>query len=380
MRVLLIAATVATAACATYRAPAGIEESVLRQRAEGVEDDGMRISAALLTPEEQDAVFGVDLASEGIEPVWLEIENTRAHPVHFLISGMDPEYFAPLEVAHLFRARFASARNEKVADHIAGLAIDYRSAIKPGETVRGYAYTNESVGAKVLDVDLVADGWSVSRTLFVADPADVEGESWVTEIRTRFSAPELVNVDDAGLREALEGLPGYAESTDGEHVAPLNLVIISDLKLGMSAFQRRGYRFDESELLHAFQRPPDAVAGKSARWVEPQPQKVRLWQTPLRYRSTPVWLGQVSMPEGGRFARRKGGIDPFVDRARDTVVEDLLYSQHVTRIGRVGGAACPGGADGIETDGLRWVLQMDERAIALDELQLFDFPPVEPAE
>lgn len=373
----LVAAAWLVAACASFPTPAGIEEGTLRARADGMDEDGIRIAAALLTPDEQDAVFGVDLASKGIEPVWLEIENTRDHPVHFLISGMDPEYFAPLEVAHLYRARFAGDRNARVADHIAGLAIDYRSAIAPGAVVRGYAYTNDTKGAKVLDVDLVADGWASSRTLFVRDPAQPQGASEVARIQAQFSEQELVHIDDeAGLREALEALPACAESEDGEIVVPLNLFVISELRLGISAFQRRGYRLDESPSLFAFGRPQDSVATKSARWVDPQPQQVRLWQTPLRYRSVPVWLAQVSMPEGGRFARRGAGIDRFVDRARDAVVQDLLYSQHVTRIGRARGAVCPPGKGRIQTDGLRWVLLLDERAIALDELQFFEpLPP-----
>ena len=380
MRWALLSVAVLASACATFDVPAELDEAPFRARAEVLESDGIQVSAALLTPDELNAVFGLDLAAKGIEPVWLEIENRRDEPVHFLISGMDPEYFAPLEVGHLFRASFASERNERVSDHISSLAIDYRAAIPPGTSARGFAYTNDSVGAKVLDVDLVGDAWSTSMTLYVTDPTMSDARARVERVETRFSDPELVSVDEAGLRAALEGLPSCVETAGGEPVGPLNLVLIGELKLGLSAFQRRGYRFRPGAQFHAFQRPADSEGGKTARWVKPQPQLVHLWQTPLRFESLPVWIGHVSMPTGGRFGKGAGGIDPYVDRARDAVVEDLLYSQHVSRIGRV---ACKGGRrwdESIETDGLRWVLQLDERAIALDELRFFELLEAEPAD
>lgn len=368
----LLALACLASACASFEVPPPPDEDALRVRAERSENDGIRVTATLLTPDEIDAVFGVDLLAKGIEPVWMEIENTRDQQVYFLISGMDPEYFAPLEVAHLFRKTFGDERNDRVSDHLVSLAMDYRAAIEPGTAVRGFAYTNATAGAKVLDVDLLGDEWSTSVTLFLTDPANEAGRDRVTRIQSRFSPPELVHLDDAGLRAAIEGLPCCAENADGDHVAPLNLVLIGELKQGLSAFQRRGYRFSEDDVLHAFQRPADSAGTKTTLWVDPQPQVVRLWQTPLRYGSRTLWLGQVSLPAGGRFAREAGGLDRYVDRARDTAVEDLLYSQHVVELGRAGGAGCSRAAD-VETDGLRWVLMMDERAIALDELEFFDW-------
>jgi hypothetical protein len=68
----------------------------------------------------------------------------------------------------------------------------------------------------------------------------------------------------------------------------------------------------------------------------------RLWLTDLRYNGKPVWIGQVSRDIGVRFTLRTWNltthrIDPDVDESRDFVLEDLLDSQRVERIGYVRG-------------------------------------------
>ena len=86
---------------------------------------------------------------------------------------------------------------------------------------------------------------------------------------------------------------------------------------------------------------------KFSRWVAAQPHSVRLWLTPLRYLGKPVWIGQVSAVQGGRFAEAEAEAlrtDPNVDASRTNVVADLIYSQGVSKLGFVAGARRTGRA------------------------------------
>jgi LssY C-terminus len=124
----------------------------------------------------------------------------------------------------------------------------------------------------------------------------------------------------------------------------------------------------------------DLSGRKISRWVAPQPHTLRLWLTPLRYQGTPIWVGQVSTGLGGRFAASGEGtrrIQPDVDEARNDVVQDLLYSQALAKIGFVKGASSVSAAEpdgsSYHTDGLRAVLVFGGKAVSLAEVDFFDW-------
>ena len=69
---------------------------------------------------------------------------------------------------------------------------------------------------------------------------------------------------------------------------------------------------------------------------------LRLWTTDVRFDGQPVWIGQVSRDIGVRFTPKTWNltthqIDPNVDESRDYVLDDLLASRRVSRLGFVGG-------------------------------------------
>jgi hypothetical protein len=60
-------------------------------------------------------VFGVNLAGKGIQPVWVKVENhDDTTPYLLLSSGLDPDYFSPLESAYAFHSKFTAATNKKI--------------------------------------------------------------------------------------------------------------------------------------------------------------------------------------------------------------------------------------------------------------------------
>ena len=371
-------------ACATpFERPESVDDALLRERARTVAEDGIRVSAAVPTVEESKAIFGVDLYAKGIEPVWLEVENGTQREILFLPTGMDAEYFAPLEVAFGFRRRFSRDSIARLDEHIESL--NFRDPIPAGATVSGFVFTNQDKGAKVLNVDLLSRAWSKSVTLIVPIPGHEEAAERLMRIAFLGAVPGLSEVEDESrLRELLEQLPCCASSKDGEPGEPLNVVFIGDLTDFAPGAQRRNYRYSEVPPLYVFERPQDLSAAKQARWVAAQPHVLRLWLTKIRFRGKEVWIGQTSTPLGGRFASRAGDnrerlIEPDVDEARIDLVQDMLYSQALAKVGFVKGvgkvlasnprATFRGGT--YHTDGLRAVLHFAHEGVSLAEIEFF---------
>jgi hypothetical protein len=75
--------------CASFR-PRPIEEVGVLARAATKEDGQVRVLAAL---------FGVDVAAQGIQPVWLRIENHDDVDYFFLPISLDPNHFSAREAA-----------------------------------------------------------------------------------------------------------------------------------------------------------------------------------------------------------------------------------------------------------------------------------------
>ena len=83
--------------CASSFNPRPVDEVPFKERAQTQSEDGVTVTAAVLSAEESRAKFGVNLYSRNIQPIWLEIENNDDDPMRFLPIGSDPNYFTPLE-------------------------------------------------------------------------------------------------------------------------------------------------------------------------------------------------------------------------------------------------------------------------------------------
>ena len=78
-----------------------------KERAETQAQGDLSVTVALPTAAEAADIYGADLAEKQIQPVWIEVRNDAAVPYWFLISGLDPNYFAASEAAHAFDATTA---------------------------------------------------------------------------------------------------------------------------------------------------------------------------------------------------------------------------------------------------------------------------------
>jgi hypothetical protein len=143
------------------------------------------------------------------------------------------------------------------------------------------------------------------------------------------------------------------------------------------------YRYSPVSPLYAFGRSQD-VALQKARGTVHQRNHLRLGLTPLRYRGKAVWVGQISRDIGVRFTLKSGTgvthkIDPDVDETRNAIVQDILFSKGLVKLGFVRGVgpATPDNphrnltGDPYFTDGMRAVMLLDQGIYPLRELKFF---------
>jgi hypothetical protein len=97
------------------------------------------------------------------------------------------------------------------------------------------------------------------------------------------------------------------------------------------------YRYSPVSPLYLYGRSQDFALQRIRKSINER-LHLRLWDTPLRYRGLPVWVGQVSRDIGVRFTWRTWNltthrIDPDVDEARMGLIQDMLYSQALVKFG-----------------------------------------------
>jgi len=379
-----MAALAAGCATGSYVEPAKFNDASLRERSKSIAEDGIRVSATIPGNEESRSIFGVDLAEKKIQPVWMEIENKTDRLIFFLRTGLDPEYFSPREVAFALSETMTDEAKRSLVERIEEL--DLRDPIRPHATVSGFVFTNTDRESKFLGVDLLSRGWSTHLTLVVSNPGRTLSEDRIERLYAMIAETTPVRVDDESrLRGLLEKLPCCVSDNNGIQSEPLNVIIIGAVEATGPALVSRGFNFAAASPRYIFGRPQDLSLQKNTRgWIPAQPHKLRVWLTDIRYQGKLVWVGQISMPLGGRFADsatddETSKIDPDVDAARNDFLQDAFYSQRVTEIGFVKGvgavsAESPRAAHGgstYHTDGLRVVVLYDTDPVSMTEIEFF---------
>jgi LssY C-terminus len=316
-------------------------------------------------------MFGTDLAGAQVQPVWVEIQNTTAQPKWLLRTGTDPNYFSPLEVAWSAHTTLGGSANAAIDEHFDKLG--FKNPIAPGTTRTGIIFTNPERGIKLLNVDVLGPQVLVPFTLFLPVPQDTAaaGATAAPEL-FRYPASELTDYRELGaLRGAIERLPGAA--TQGE---PLNVVLVGELGDIAAAMVRRSYHRDAraADMAHqVFGRSPDAVLRKQASARSPSTW-IRAWRAPLTFEGRAVYVGQVARPVGGRFAPANatdGRAHEDFDEARNLVVQDMMYSGGLDKLGFARGAGA-----GEHRDGLRAVMFFAIRPLSLSDVEILEWVPL----
>ena len=390
---------------ATFK-PKSIFEVQFRDRLHSKFDEDVRVTVAVLSAKESRQVFGVNLAGKGIQPVWVKVENhDDTTPYLLLSSGLDPDYFSPLESAYAFHSKFTAATNKKIDEQFR--VMNFRNPIVPLAAVSGFLYVNLDEGIKVVDIDLLGKGKSKFFTFFVNVPG-IKADYQEVDFENLYSEKEIVDYDENELRTALENLPCCTTNEDETREGdPLNLVVIGTREDISAAFVRRGwlpaeqtyskaiwktiksflfgsrYRYSPVSPLYLYGRQQD-MAGQKPRHTVHERNHLRLWLSPMRYAGKPVWVGQISRDIGVRFTLKvwppvTHKIDPDIDGATFALIEDLIYSQQLAKTGFVKGVEAATRSkprhnltgDPYFTSGYRVVLVLDRRPFSFDDIQSF---------
>jgi hypothetical protein len=112
--------------CATTQ-PTSVDPLAYKSRTKSITYEDVTVTVAVPTISEAQALYGVDLASKHIQPVWVKVKNDSDDIYWFLPSGLDPDYFFPSEAAFVFKTD-----NENFQE------LQFKNPIRPGSTQSGF--------------------------------------------------------------------------------------------------------------------------------------------------------------------------------------------------------------------------------------------------
>jgi len=383
------------------------------KRAETKTEDGITVTVSVLTIDESEKIFGVDLFKKGVQPVWIEITNDNDYVFVFLPISLDPDYFAPNEVAFLYQGLFNGG---KVHPQLSKRLNDYGyefSKINPGETRKGFVYTNFDPGIKYVNVDLFSEE-KIETFVFYIVLYDANEEFEGVNFDIIYSIDEYVSYSNENdFIESVMNLPCCIKTKDTKEDAyPINFVFIGNDEDVFSALIRRGWDVTEPysnlwtnidakkyfssplfgtspmENLYFFDRSQDVSIQKTRKKDKGtirQRNEIRIWLAPIKYKGKSVWVGTTTKDMGTDVNKIKDfftkKIDPDLNETRSYLTEDLILSQNVSKVGWIRTLE-PTTEDNPNqsykekiwwSDGLVLVLLFDETTTSISNISCFEW-------
>jgi len=402
--IVFAAVLLAIAPCAVQAEESALQVEPPNDRLHIQTEGDLKLTTAVPSADEVQDIFGVNLYSKNVQPVWVEVENLGDVDMWLLPVGIDAAYYTPLETA----SREFSL--ERLLQPDADQKFQQRKMarmVEPGMIRSGYIFSRVDEGTKSFNVDVVPVGKKPYRMTFFVPVPGLRLDHYETKFNEIYAADEIVDVDLQGLIEGLEALPCCVTDAKGKNFGdPLNIAFVGDINDMYYSFLRAGwdetetvyksslwkmlksslagsdYRYSPVSALYVLGRAQD-VALQRARASINQRNHLRLWMTPMRFEGQPVWIGQISRDIGVRFTTKTittHKIDANVDETREFLLEDMFYSQALSKIGYVEGVGAapyeePRGnltGDPYFTDGLRVVMWVSDSPKSLSELEIMD--------
>ena len=398
---LFLVLVLASCASAPYQGVEVDSQSFL-DRVVTQEQENLRVSASVPTADESFALTGLDLYEQGIQPVWLNIENRGSDRARVALWSIDSEYFSPIEVAYMNRKKFSKEGYQDMERWFYSNGLP--RFIPPGESRSGLVFTHLRPGTKGFNLVLFSDKTAHDFTFFVPLPGFVP-DFMKVDFDSLYADHEIQEFDRQGLQHMLENeLPCCAAVDTGESKGmPLNVVMIGSGPAIRRAMLRGAWLETSSD-------PEVAVGVRSQRFEGRQPDAVfskkrldgneriivTLWMAPWQINADQIWVGQVvyyseddsifgSADENTSsyseflsfFARESVAAD--LDSAQRFLFQNYWYSGSLKLIGYSEGVGEhtmdePGkGSTGIPyfTDGLRLVMVISEDPMAINETKFF---------
>jgi hypothetical protein len=323
--------------------------------------DGVSVSVAVLDDLQAQARYGVDLASQDLQAVWLRIENRSPQRLWLLVAALDPDYYSADEAAYMFRSAVRPADMDALRQRFRDATIPYM--LEPGSLNEGHLIVSRAEGGRYVNVEL-AGHERLLRFGFAVVLPDGDFDYERLQVDRIYADQPPRDLGEEALRAWLEALPCCTHDADGaEEGDPLNVVIIGDRDQLLTAVARSGWSFTHRITLRTIQREIGAAIANSEYAVAPvsslyafgrkqdlalqrarssiaQRNHMRLWLAPVTFNGAPVWVGQVSRDIGVKFTDKSVTftthvIDPAVDEAREYLLQSLLTRESVERFGFV---------------------------------------------
>ncbi len=309
------------------------------QRAVVQEQGGLVVSTSVPTAEETQSLTGLDLYGQGIQPVWIEVENRSDADARLVPWSIDRDYFAPIEVAYMNRGPYSKEGYRAMERWFKETAMP--RWIPAGESRRGLVYTNHMRGTKGFNMTLIHPPRVENFTFFVPLPG-FTADFMTVDFAGLYNDEELGDHDEASLRRVLENeLPCCATNREGtEQGVPLNVVLLGKASTVRRAMLRGGWMETPADLeatkrvrLQSFRgRGPDAIYSQQ-RADGNERIVLHLWLSPWRLQGTPAWVGQVY------YAHKKDPLQKWMEShgiedtdvyklfAKESLVSDLDSAQ-----------------------------------------------------
>ena len=365
------------------------------------EDGPLRVTAAVPDAGETLALTGLDLYSQGIQPIWLKVENTGDAPARISLWSIDRNYFSPIEVAYMNRKRFSSKGYEAMQRWFYDNALP--RVVPAGEARSGLVFTYLTPGTKGFNLDVFSSRVSYNFTFFVPIPGFTPDYMRV-DFAALYGADEIRQLDVGSLKPLLEEeLPCCAGGPEeGDAGGPLNAVFVGTPLALRRSLLRAGWQETEAESEDSARarqqrfdgRAPDAIFHLERKDGDER-LGLLLWRAPWDVDGEPGWVGVVyyTVLDKAFLARLKSGsavrdsaflsrfanesVSADTDSASRLMVQRFWYSQSLAKLGLVTGV---GEAtvdnphvtfDGTAyfTNGLRHVVFLSETPVALDDTE-----------
>jgi hypothetical protein len=400
-RILLLLVALLSAGCASQTVVPATQEAVVIDptSVQTMTEAGVTVQVAIPSEEQVARIFGVPLAEQSVQPIWIRIVNTTDVPYWLLPIAIDPDYFTADEATLATTGHLDDESTERVREAFRRNAMPFYLG---GNSVNeGYVYASHRRGGRFVEVRVAAPGHALRMRFAVLLPT--EGFDYVqSPLRQLYakvdSFPDLT-LDEARVR--IRELPCCTTNADGTGQGdPLNIVIVGDGEDVLAAMTASGWTFTEAitvdsvrrmigaaiadkemlqapvSALYAFGRKQD-IALQRGRLHIAQRNHIRFWLAPFRCEGLPVWVGQVSRDIGVKATSKSPTltthiIDPNVDESRQFVMQSLLYQEAVKWFAIVRGVgAAPRDQprhnltdDPYFTDGMRIVIGISDTPIA----------------
>ena len=400
---LLFAFLLTACGAPAWKRPVPLDQVDFKSRMVSESRDGLTVSVAVPTKDETELLFGTSLYADGIQPVWVEVDNQTDKAYVLLKVGMDLHTYSPLEASY---QRHSGSKETRREMDLFFHRMDFDNPALPRRATSGFVFTNLDEGHKAVNIDLVSGGELQAFTFVVNVPGLFTDQSQVN-VDTMYE--EWTEIDDVSeLREVLESFPCCTTNKAGDQNGdPLNIVMVGKRTDIFAALIRRGwhqtevtrrestiktiksflfgtkYRYSPISPLYVFGRPQDIGLQKARESISLR-NHMRLWLTPYRFQGKDVVLGQISRDIGVKFNKRTittHAIDPDVDDTRNGLAADLAYSQALVQIAYVKGSQVSTlddphynlSPDLYVSDGNRVVMFFDERPTTLADIELLDW-------